>query len=109
MTTNDIKMNDIPKRIFLNVGDLDDSNIGFDELRDVTWSAERIYKTDIEYIIKPAKAKKSVEQMAKEANGRSRACVNCSLFMNCNMITQNICSDAFIEGYKKGYKQGRKG
>lgn len=26
------------------------------------------------------KAKKSVEQMAKEANGRSRACVNCSLF-----------------------------
>lgn len=26
------------------------------------------------------KEKKSVEQMAKEANGRSRACVNCSLF-----------------------------
>ena len=55
------------------------------------------------------KAKKSVEQMAKEANGRSRACVNCSLFMKCNMVTQKICSDAFIEGYKKGYEQGRKG
>lgn len=55
------------------------------------------------------KAKKSVEQMAKEANGRSRACVNCSLFMNCNMITQKICSDAFIEGYKKGYEKGRNG
>ena len=54
-------------------------------------------------------AKKSVEQMAKEANGRSRACVNCSLFMNCNMITQKICSDSFIEGYKKGYKQGKEG
>ena len=29
------------------------------------------------------KAKKSVEQMAKEANGRSRACNICSLFMKC--------------------------
>ena len=54
------------------------------------------------------KEKKSVAQMAKEANGRSRACVNCSLFMNCNMITQKICSDAFIEGYIKGYKQEKK-
>ena len=55
------------------------------------------------------KANKSVEQMAKEANGRSRACVNCSLFMNCNIKKQKICSDSFIEGYKKGYEQGRKG
>ena len=108
MTTNDIKMNNIPKRIFLQVGDLEDSNIDFAELRDVTWSAERIYKTDIEYIIKPAKAKKTVEQMAKEANGRSRACKDCSIFINCNMITQKICSDAFIEGFKKGYEKGRK-
>ena len=51
-------------------------------------------------------AKKSVEQMAKEANGRSRACNICSLFMKCNMVTQKICSDAFIEGYITGYKQG---
>lgn len=55
------------------------------------------------------KAKKSVEQMAKEANRRSRACVNCSIRMKCSMITQKICSDAFIEGYKKGYKQGSEG
>ena len=55
------------------------------------------------------KAKKSVEQMAKEANGRSRACNICILFMKCNMVTQKICSDAFIEGYKKGYEKGRKG
>ena len=54
------------------------------------------------------KAKKSIEQMAKEANGRSRSCVNCTLFMKCNMATQKICSDAFIEGYIKGYKQGKK-
>ena len=55
------------------------------------------------------KAKKSVKQMAKEANGRSMACKDCVLFMNCNMATQKICSDAFIEGYKKGYKQGKEG
>ena len=54
------------------------------------------------------KTKKSVEQMAKEANGRSRACNICHLFMKCNMVTQKICSDAFIEGYIKGYKQGKK-
>ena len=109
MTTNDIKMNDIPKRIFLQVGDLDDSNIDFDELRDVTWSAERIFDTDIEYILKPAKAKKSVMKMAKEANGRSRACAKCSLRMTCTDIDTEICNNAFVEGYIKGYKQGRKG
>ena len=53
------------------------------------------------------KAKKSVEQMAKEANGRSRACNICSLFMKCKRATQKVCSDAFIEGYSKGYKQGK--
>ena len=55
------------------------------------------------------KAKKSVEQMAKEANGRSRACVICSIRMKCTMITQKICSNAFIEGYIKGYKKAMKG
>ena len=55
------------------------------------------------------KAKKSIEQMAKEANGRSRACKDCSLFMNCNKTKQKICRDAFIEGYIKGYKQAKKG
>ena len=55
------------------------------------------------------KAKKSIEQMAKEANGRSKACKDCSLFMDCNKTTQKICSDAFIEGYIKGYKQAKKG
>ena len=77
--------------------------------REVTWPAEGVFNTDVEYIIKHDKGKKSIEQMAKEANGRSRACNICSLFMKCNMITQKICSDAFIEGYIKGYKQGRKG
>ena len=71
----------------------------------VTLSAEGVFKTDVKYTIKHDNKKKSIEQMAKEANGRSRACVNCSLFMNCNMITQKICNNAFVEGYTKGYKQ----
>lgn len=102
-------MNNPPKRIFLQVGDLEDNNIDFAELRDVTWSAERIYDTDIEYIIKPTKAKKSVKKMAKEANGRSRACAKCSLRMTCTDIDTEICNNAFVEGYTKGYKQARKG
>ena len=52
---------------------------------------------------------KSVEQMAKEANRRSRACNICSLFMKCNMVTQKICNNAFVEGYTKGYKEAKKG
>ena len=102
-------MNNIPKRIFLQVGDLEDSNIDFAELRDVTWSAERIYDTDIEYTLKPSKSKKSIAKMAKEANGRSRACAKCSLRMTCTDIDTEICYRAFIEGFMKGYKQGRKG
>ena len=102
-------MNNLPKIIFLQVGDLEDSNIDFDGLRDVTWSADRIYDTDVEYILKPAKAKKSITQMAKEANGRSRSCAKCSLRMTCTDIDTEICNNAFIEGYTKGYKQAKKG
>ena len=101
-------MNNIPKRIFLQVGNLEDSNIDFAELRDVTWSAERIYKTDIEYILKPAKAKKSVKEMAKETNGRSRACRTCKYLKRCTHEISELCCKAFVEGYTKGYKKGRK-
>ena len=55
------------------------------------------------------KAKKSIEQMAKEATGRSRACANCSPRMTCTDIDTEICYRAFIEGFKKGYEKGRKG
>ena len=104
-----LKMNNIPKRIFLQVGDLEGDIEEFDGLYEVTWSAERIYDTDIEYILKPAKAKKSVAQMAKETNGRSRACKSCQYLMKCTPIVSEICSKAFVEGYTKGYKQGIKG
>lgn len=101
-------MNNLPKRIFLQVGDLEDGVEDFSGLHEVTWSAERIYDTDVEYILKPAKAKKSVRQMAKEANGRSRACAKCQLRMTCTDIDTEICRNAFVEGYIKGYEQGKK-
>lgn len=100
-------MNNPPNRIFLQVGDLEDSDIDFAELCDVTWSAERIYKTDIEYILKPSKAKKSIKQMAKEANGRSGACKECQYLNKCTPIVSEMCCKAFERGYTKGYKQGR--
>lgn len=100
-------MNNPPKRIFLQVGDLEDDNVEFSELSDVTWSAERIYDTDIEYIIKPTKAKKSVARLAKEANGRSRACRTCKYLTRCTPEISEICCKAFERGYTKGYKQGR--
>lgn len=102
-------MNNIPKRIFLQVGDLEDSNIDFAELHEVTWSAERIYDTDIEYILKPSKVKKSIAQMAKEANGRSRACRKCKYLTRCTPEISELCCKAFDKGYTKGYKQGRNG
>ena len=53
-------------------------------------------------------AKKTIRQMAKEANGRSRACVKCSLRMTCTDIDTEICNNAFVEGFMKGYKQAKK-
>ena len=78
------------------------------EPRGVTLSAEGVFNTDVEYILKHGNKKKSIEQMAKEANGRSRACVKCGLSMTCTDIDTEICNNAFIEGYIKGYKQRRK-
>lgn len=109
MTTNDMKMKNIPRRIFLQVGDLEGDIEEFDGLYEVTWSAERIYDTDIEYILKHSKAKKSIAQMAKEANGRSRACRKCQYLMRCTPEISALCCKAFVEGYTKGYKQGRNG
>lgn len=101
-------MKNMPKKIFLQVGDLEDGIEDFSGLHEVTWSAERIFKTDVEYILKPARAKKSVEQMAKEANGRSRACDKCIFRARCRSMRE-ACNNSFVEGYTKGYKQAKKG
>lgn len=50
---------------------------------------------------------KGVTEAAKIANGRSRPCAKCPLKNSkgvCLPEYQRVCSDAFIEGFKKGVK-----
>lgn len=51
---------------------------------------------------------KGITKAAKQANGRSQACATCPLNRNkgggCLPEVQRVCSDAFIEGFKKGVK-----
>ena len=44
----DYKINEVPERIFLNVGELTES-CSFDELEEVTWCIDRVSEHDIEY------------------------------------------------------------
>ena len=101
-------MKNIPKRIYLQIGDLadkDDRNTDFNELSDVCWSREKIFRTDIEFIRKPGAARKSIEHIAKEMNGRSRACKRCRYLMKCAPEISEICHKAFVEGFKKGFNE----
>ena len=44
-------MKNIPKRIFLNLGDIEDLGVkDFKELSDITWSEDRVFDSDIEYV-----------------------------------------------------------
>ncbi len=50
---------------------------------------------------------KGITEAAKEANGRSQTCAICPVLDNhkiCPPEFQRVCSDAFIEGFKKGVK-----
>ena len=50
---------------------------------------------------------KGITKAAKQANGRSQACTTCPLNRSrgvCLPEIQRVCSDAFIEGFKKGVK-----
>ena len=51
--------------------------------------------------------KLSLAMKAKIANGRSSACAKCN-HRPCGAALQAICSQAFIEGFKKGYSTYRK-
>lgn len=51
--------------------------------------------------------KLSLEMKAKIANGRSRACGKCN-HHPCGVALSAICSQAFIEGFKKGYSTRKK-
>ena len=50
---------------------------------------------------------KGITKAAKEANGRSQTCNVCPVLDShkvCPPEFQRVCSDAFIEGFKKGVK-----
>lgn len=50
---------------------------------------------------------KGITKAAKEANGRSQTCNVCPVldsYKICPPEFQRVCSDAFIEGFKKGVK-----
>lgn len=44
-------MKNIPQRIFLNLGEIEHSGVkDFKELSEITWSEDRVFDSDIEYI-----------------------------------------------------------
>ena len=49
-------------------------------------------------------SRKSIEQIAREANGRSRACKKCPHLKYYTPDLCNVCYKSFIEGFIKGYK-----
>ena len=50
-----------------------------------------------------------LQDKALKANGLSRACGKCKLGMRrCTPEIAEVCNNAFVEGYKKGYGQNKK-
>lgn len=53
-------MNNIPKKIYLQIGDDVETSDNFKNLEGVTWANERVNNSDIEYTLTPAKEDKGV-------------------------------------------------
>lgn len=49
-------------------------------------------------------AKVSLDKKARKANARDRSCAKCN-HHPCPEAMLMICSEAFMKGFKKGYKQ----
>ena len=49
--------------------------------------------------------RKTIIQLANEANGRSRACEKCYFRKYGSVEVCKVCRNAFMEGYLKGRKQ----
>lgn len=50
---------------------------------------------------------KGITKAAKQADGRSRVCATCPIHRRdkiCSPEVMRVCSDAFMEGFKKGVK-----
>ena len=50
------------------------------------------------------KKKISLNDKALDANGKDRSCKNCN-HRPCPEALAKVCHDAFVKGYKRGYKQ----
>lgn len=47
----------------------------------------------------------NVEDKAKEMLKRSRLCGKCQLLKSCFPDMAKACADAFVDGYKKGWRE----
>jgi len=65
-------MKNVPKRVFLQVGELTQDeirNVDFNELDEVTWCANRVFDTDIEFVLAhPERYKEKRTSTRKETN-----------------------------------------
>lgn len=108
-------MKNIPKRIFLNLGDIKGLGVkDFNELSEITWSEERVFDSDIEYIrVAKTKAESPIDweqrryEIAKESmNGLLAAPVVEGI--NPNPSVKDVATlsvrlaDALIEELKGG-------
>lgn len=51
---------------------------------------------------------KGVTKAARKANGLSQMCKSCPFLCCCTPANIRCCTDAFVEGYKKGVKTAEK-
>lgn len=51
---------------------------------------------------------KGVTKAAKKANGLSHMCQSCPFLRICTPANARCCTDAFVEGFKKGAKAAEK-
>ena len=58
-----MKIKNIPIKIYLNLGNLPNEEINFLDLSQVTWSKERINKTDLEFIYFEVVKKFSIQEI----------------------------------------------
>lgn len=63
-------MRNLPIKVYLQVGNEVNikDDVDFNELAGVSWSSERIYKTDIEYVLKSKRLKKRIIKDGTEIN-----------------------------------------
>lgn len=78
-------MKNIPKKIYLQVGDLNPEevkDIDFNDLAEVSWCSDRIYKSDIEFVLSDVSASKQsrkCKECSREIETYKDACAPCRI------------------------------